>query len=123
MRGALVLTGGRYFARAAAYWLLADLARQDASRVDAWVDRSLLTVACIEPRRRMVHTALKDHEIANLRMPTLFLVGEHEKIYSAAKAVRRLNRIAPHIRTEIIPGAGHDLTMAQAEMVNGKILS
>ena len=52
----------------------------------------------------------------------LFLVGENEKIYSARKAVRRLNRVAPHIKTEIIPGAGHDLWVVQADRVTGKIL-
>jgi pimeloyl-ACP methyl ester carboxylesterase len=65
---------------------------------------------------------LQDHELESLRMPTLFLVGEHEKIYCAAKAVRRLSRVAPRIRAEIIPAAGHDLTIAQPGMVNRKIL-
>ena len=42
--------------------------------------------------------------------------------YSAEKAVRRLNTFAPQIKTEIIPGAGHDLTLVQAELVNRKVL-
>ncbi|MGA3076268.1 MAG: alpha/beta hydrolase [Bryobacteraceae bacterium] len=121
-RGALVLTGSRRFTRAAVYWLLEDLARKDASRVEASVDRALLTSRCMRPRRRIALTVLKDGEIAGLRTPTLFLVGEHEKIYSAAKAVGRLNRIAPQIRTEIVPDAGHDLTLAQPETVNRKVL-
>jgi len=55
-------------------------------------------------------------------VPTLFLVGENEKIYSAKKAVQRLNEVAPQIETEVIPNAGHDLTIVQAEMVNRKVL-
>lgn len=51
-----------------------------------------------------------------------YLVGENEKIYSAKKAVQRLNTIAPHIKTEIILGAGHDLVSVQAGMVNEKVL-
>ena len=121
-RGTLVLTGSRRFAKAAIYWLLADLARKDASRVGASVDRALPTSRCMRPRRRIALTVLKDSEIASLRTPTLFLGGEHERIYSAAKAVRRLSRIAPHIGTEIIPHAGHDLTVAQPEMVSRKVL-
>jgi len=42
--------------------------------------------------------------------------------YSAEKAVRRLNTVAPQITTEIIPGAGHDLTLVQAEVVNRTVL-
>ena len=50
------------------------------------------------------------------------LVGENEKLYSAAEAVERLNRVAPQVRTEIIPGAGHDLTFVQTELVNRRIV-
>jgi pimeloyl-ACP methyl ester carboxylesterase len=52
----------------------------------------------------------------------LFLFGENEKIYSAEEAVARLENVAPHVHTKIIPGAGHDLTVVQAEMVNRIIL-
>jgi pimeloyl-ACP methyl ester carboxylesterase len=52
----------------------------------------------------------------------LFLAGENEVIYSAKKAVRRLMRVAPQVTAEIIPGAGHDFTIVQAEMVNRKVL-
>jgi pimeloyl-ACP methyl ester carboxylesterase len=30
--------------------------------------------------------------------------------------------VAPKIETELIPGAGHDLTFVQAELVNEKII-
>ena len=50
-------------------------------------------------------------------VPCLFLVGENEKIYSARAAVQRLIRIAPQVKAGIIPGAGHDLTMVQADLV------
>ena len=46
----------------------------------------------------------------------------YEKIYSAREAVKRLNTVAPKIETMIIPGAGHDLTLVQAELVNQAIL-
>lgn len=55
-------------------------------------------------------------------MPTLYLVGEHEKIYSAQKAVQRLHKAAPQIKTEVIPDAGHDVTFVQTEIVNTKVL-
>jgi pimeloyl-ACP methyl ester carboxylesterase len=43
-------------------------------------------------------------------------------MYPAEKAVARLNRIAPQIRTAIITGAGHDLWVAQAETVTRRII-
>jgi pimeloyl-ACP methyl ester carboxylesterase len=65
---------------------------------------------------------LKDSELQALRLPALYLVGEHEKIYSAAKAIDRLKRVAPQIRTEMIPGAGHDITVVQSDLVSRRIL-
>jgi len=56
-------------------------------------------------------------------VPCLFLVGENEKIYSAEAAVGRLKRVAPQVKAEIIPGAGHDLTIAQADLVASKVLA
>ena len=55
-------------------------------------------------------------------MPVLFLVGENEKLYPAEKAIQRLDSLAPHIQTEIIPEAGHDLVIVQNEKVNKKVL-
>ena len=65
---------------------------------------------------------LSDNEWRGLGVPCLFIVGEHEKIYSAAAAVRRLNRVAPHVRTEAIRGAGHDLTIVHPELVARRVV-
>jgi pimeloyl-ACP methyl ester carboxylesterase len=37
--------------------------------------------------------------------------------------VRRLKRVAPQVKAEIIPGCGHDLTMVQADLVARKVLA
>jgi uncharacterized protein (UPF0264 family) len=52
----------------------------------------------------------------------LFFVGENEKIYTAMKAIQRLNSVDPYIHTEIIPDAGDDLALVQTDMVNRKVL-
>jgi len=76
----------------------------------------------LQPRKVALPPVLTDDEWRSLRPPALFLVGEHEVIYSAEKAVRRLNRVAPGVTAEIVPGAGHDLTFVQAAWVNRRIL-
>jgi len=65
---------------------------------------------------------LTDEAWRTLRVPCLFLVGENEKIYSAEAAARRLGRIAPQVKAEIVPGAGHDLTIVHPDLVNRKVL-
>jgi pimeloyl-ACP methyl ester carboxylesterase len=67
-------------------------------------------------------TVLDDSEWRQFRVPGLFLVGENEKIYSPQAAVRRIERVAPKVKTEIIPGAGHDLTMVRPDLVIKKVL-
>jgi len=63
-----------------------------------------------------------DLGLIHIRVPTLFLVGEHEVIYPAADAVQRLADAAPQIEAAIIPDAGHDLLIVQARLVNEKVL-
>jgi len=66
---------------------------------------------------------LADRQWQELRMPCLFVVGANEKIYSARAAVRRLGRVAPRVKTEIIAGAGHDLTLVQPELVTKRVVA
>jgi pimeloyl-ACP methyl ester carboxylesterase len=68
-------------------------------------------------------TVLSDEEWKRFSVPALFLVGENEKIYSPRRVVRRLNRVAPAVRTEIIPGAGHDLMFVKGDLVVERILA
>jgi len=103
-------------------WMFADLARQDPKRLDSIIEELLIVMQSLQRRKVPIPPVLTDAEWAGLSVPTLFLVGDHETIYSPDKAVRRLKRVAPQVRTRIVPGAGHDLTFAQAETVNRTIL-
>jgi pimeloyl-ACP methyl ester carboxylesterase len=110
-------------------WLFEDLARScDAGRRPAGqgiedviemveMDRFFALPWLIWPN------VVDDEAWRGFGVPCLFLVGENEKIYSAKAAVRRLNRVAPQIKTEIIPGAGHDLTLVRPDLVAGRILA
>ena len=107
------------------YWLLHDAARSgETGRViiDEAIADWEVAERCFGPLPLIVPRVMEDQVLQSLKVPSLFLVGENEKIYSAQKAVSRLNRVAPQIKTAIIPGAGHDLWLSQAKVVNGKIL-
>jgi pimeloyl-ACP methyl ester carboxylesterase len=101
-------------------WMFADSVRKDPEWVDATLEQLFMNMRSV--RRKIPNPKVwTDAEWGNLSVPTLFLVGEHETIYSAEKAVRRLKRVAPQVSAEIVPGAGHDLTFVQAAMVNQRI--
>jgi pimeloyl-ACP methyl ester carboxylesterase len=103
-------------------WIFADMARTDPQWIDSTIEQLSLNMRSIERHKAPIPPVLTDAEWGSLRPPTLFLAGENEVIYSAEKAVRRLQGVAPQVTAEIIPGAGHDLTFAQTAMVNERIL-
>ncbi len=103
-------------------WIFADMARKDPQWIDATLEQLFTNMRCVQRRKTPFPAVLTDAEWDNLKPPALFLVGEHEVIYSAEKAVSRLKRVAPGVTAEIVPGAGHDLTVVQPEIVNRRIL-
>ena len=115
----------RSFSRNFMNWLMADLVKKDeVSRIMAeeLADDAFMAMRSFKPRLMVNPTVLSDKELQSIKIPVLYLVGENEKIYSAKNAIQRLNTVAPKIKTEIIPHAGHDLTVVQANLVNRKVL-
>jgi pimeloyl-ACP methyl ester carboxylesterase len=100
-------------------WMFKD---STSEAVDRFADETLLTQRCYVPRNFVLPNVLKDQELQNLKVPALCLVGENERLYSAEKAVRRLKKVSSQIQTEVIPQAGHDLIVVQAEMVSRMVL-
>jgi pimeloyl-ACP methyl ester carboxylesterase len=103
-------------------WIFPDLARQDPQFVDGAAEQVLLGMDSLERHITPIPPVLTDAEWARLAVPTLFLVGEHERIYRAEKAVGRLRRVAPAVTAEIVPNAGHDLSIIQAAAIDRHIL-
>jgi pimeloyl-ACP methyl ester carboxylesterase len=114
-----------YFSRSFMYWIFADLANQNESghqRVEEIIDESTISVKCFKPFKLVLPTVLKDDELKKLNVPTLFIVGQDEKLYSVKKAIGRLNKVAPAIKTELISAAGHDVMVSQADRFNSAVL-
>ncbi len=103
-------------------WMFADMLRKDPKWGDETLELLRWSLSSLQRHRPVFPPVLTDAEWGSLKVSTLFLVGEHEVIYPARKAVERLRRVAPLVKAEIIPGAGHDLTFVQAELVNRKML-
>jgi pimeloyl-ACP methyl ester carboxylesterase len=124
-RSLVSLIPHRHYVRKTMLWVLEDLVNKDeAGRTlaEELVEQMILAQRCFKPKMLLGPTVLTDNELQNLNVPTLYLVGENEKIYSPHMAIQRLNKIAPRIKTSLIPGAGHDLSVVQADMVNEIVL-
>ncbi len=121
----LSLIPHRHFTKKMINWIMEDWAeKNEANRLfmEDWIESIFLGGRCFKPKMLVSPTVLTDDDWRNLEVPALFVVGENEKIYSAREALKRLNGVAPHIKTELIPGAGHDLTVVQADLVNKKVI-
>lgn len=103
-------------------WIFSTMTRKDSQWVDEVIEQTLLNFRHLQKRKIILPRVLTDAEWAGLRVPALFLVGEREVIYSPEKAIERIRRVAPQVRAEIVPGAGHDLTVAEADVVDRLIL-
>jgi len=60
------------------------------------------------------------HELANVRCPTLVLVGEEDVATVPAKA-ERIRDLIPGAELVRIPGAGHSSTVEQPEAVTAVV--
>ncbi|MBC8754101.1 alpha/beta hydrolase [Kordia sp. YSTF-M3] len=89
---------------------------------DQMIEEIVLAGKCFKKRKYVNPTVLTDNDLQKLKIPVLYLIGEKEVLYSPNKVVRRLNDVAPQIKTIIIPDASHDITHSQAAIVNKKIL-
>jgi pimeloyl-ACP methyl ester carboxylesterase len=107
------------------YWLLRDTV-QSGKIGQTYVDEAVADWAvaehCFAPLPMVAASVLNDKSLSDFLVPCLVLIGENEKVYSALKAVQRLNRVAPQIKIEIINDAGHDAWVVKADIVTRKVL-
>jgi pimeloyl-ACP methyl ester carboxylesterase len=107
------------------YWYNADSVRKDIKSrevIDNMVNEALLSFKCFKRRGFVAPTVLTDEDWQKIEVPTLFLVGQNEVTYSAQKAIRQLNKVAPKVKTVITSDAGHDLAIVKTEWVNNEVL-
>lgn len=114
----------RHFMKKELYWSCEDLVQTEDGRVVAndILDGNRLAIRCFKTKIPASMTVLSDEELSSIRIPVLYLAGENEKMYSVKGAVERLNRIAPQIKTVIVPNTGHCLIFMHPEIVNEHIL-
>lgn len=86
----------------------------------------MFTTRCFDPRhapKLIGPDVLSAADWGRLAVPTLILIGERERIYDPARAIRRLQAVAPQAQVGLIAGAGHDLTTLKAAAVGACVLA
>jgi len=108
------------------HWFAPASVQQEQSRViiDEMIQEQLLARKCFKPRKFILPTTLTDEEWGKLSrsVPTLFVVGDKEVVYSPENAIRRLERVAPSVKSIVVPDADHHLALVQPQRVQELIL-
>lgn len=107
------------------YWVWNDLANTGTNGiklVEDRIDYYEKAMKCFKIKAGVLPTVFTDAELQTLKMPLLYLVGEHETMYDGKTAVNRLNKVTAHIETELIENTGHDSMFTHTERVNRRIL-
>ncbi|GAB5400571.1 MAG: carboxylesterase [Aureisphaera sp.] len=115
-----------FFVRRLVNWERKCLVKQGAvgrAKADQMIEEVVLAGKCFKKRKFVNSTVMSDRDLQNLKVPTLYLIGDQEVLYAPNKVVQRLNYVAPQIKTEIIPDASHDITHSQSVIVNRTILN
>ena len=68
-------------------------------------------------------SVFSDEELRGIQVPTLLLIGQQEVLYDPAAALQRARRLIPNFEGELIPGASHDMTISQHEIVDQRVLA
>ena len=71
---------------------------------------------------RVMPTVFSDEDLAALRPPVLLLIGADEVIYDAGKALARARRLIPDLEAELVQQCSHDITFAQRDFVDARVL-
>lgn len=66
-------------------------------------------------------SAFSDEELSQIHIPVLMLIGDHDQL-NQPKTIEQARQMIPHLEAEIIPNAGHLLSMEQPELVDAKLL-
>ena len=109
-------------------WVMSDAAAstgKSRAHYDRAVEDVIMSSECytMRPMPGGAPREFKDHELAGIATPVLYVVGENERVCSdPRKALSRLNTVAPQVQTELIPGCGHDLFWMRPDDVSRKVL-
>ena len=78
----------------------------------ALVVANLLTCRTLRPELPLP-TRLADDELRRINVPTTVVIGDREVIYGGGPeaALARAEACIPDVRTRLLPGAGHALTV------------
>ncbi len=123
LRGALMmLFPTRFTVNAFMRWLGFKDDPKDAKAMTSVIELMVLGLKHFRFPRAVAPTVFSDAQLQAMQVPTLLLMGEHEVIYDAAKALSRARRLIPNFEGELVPGCSHEMTLRQRQTVDTRVV-
>jgi pimeloyl-ACP methyl ester carboxylesterase len=66
-------------------------------------------------------TVLSDEDLRRIDAPTLLLLAGQEVVYNPRRALKRARRCLTDLQADVIPNAGHFLSMERADVVDQRV--
>ena len=106
------------------YWYAPNAIGKDQTRarIDEMIEEDLLARRCFKKRKFVSPTVLSDDDWRNLQVPTLILIGDGERTYSAQRAVHRLQDGAPRVKSKIAPDTDHHISLVSPKWTVDAVL-
>ncbi|MFD8595328.1 alpha/beta fold hydrolase [Kitasatospora sp. NPDC059646] len=76
-----------------------------------------------KPAARPAAPPFTDEELRRVALPVLALIGARSALLRPRRVLRRVTALIPHAQAEIVPGAGHGLTLERPDVVNARLLA
>jgi pimeloyl-ACP methyl ester carboxylesterase len=67
-------------------------------------------------------TVFPDEDLRAIAAPTLLLVAAREVLYNPRRALKRARRLIRDLEADVIPDAGHFVSMEHADIVDRRVL-
>lgn len=105
-------------------WVMPSVASKYPEEFQQRVDEILLVREAygtmIPPVRAAV---MSDDDLRSIATPTLYLLGDRDGATAdPAETVQRVRSLMPSVETVLVPGAGHDVVVAETALVTERIL-
>ena len=71
---------------------------------------------------RVMPAVVSDEALRSVTVPTLLLIGNHEVISDAARALERARRLIPKFEGELVSACRHDMVSSRHDIVDARVL-
>jgi pimeloyl-ACP methyl ester carboxylesterase len=105
-------------------WVMPSIASRHPEEFDRRIDEILLVRESYGTMFPPVRAAvMSDDDLRRIETPTLYVLGECDGATADPRgAMERVESLMPHVETVLVPGAAHDVVVAETKLVTERLL-